>query len=478
MNSANNESRPRLSSLKNAISSIKANHNFSVITENGCVILENRIDMCPNCNNPQDNGNGWADIKIKEVKKIIKSTDRLLTKQILKISSSFEELRHVGTYNILISASKPGYWLQSKVDISKFKIDDTPTNPQVDDIITQTRLDSFNRNMFGVNNLVKGNLLSTTKLASRIYWLSNGGTNNNGSTNSNFFLIDIILDQVEEKYTLESEGPAKKYLKTQEIIISRFRDFLITYSKLSDLYHNTYSKINLRSNKIRNNALHLQRQINNLLKTKENVNRPVGIRFRAGKNSVANAKQTADSDKMIHIEEALLQKASLYFSKLTGIDYVLVEAMHSKQEYQREMESASSSLGLAENRSLTIPDRVEAIPSLIDDFRGYYETIGFALENLKTELEYTQRTLRNAVDVLKTFLEEKQRKISAESGNRINTLVIIFACFGLADALGNFVIFYLQGGEGLTAMLWFTVTMVPLVLILAVVYFGFIKTRR
>ena len=436
--------------------------------------------MCPSCNTPQGNGNGWANVNIEEVRKILNSTERLLMKQILKISSSFEELRHIGTYNILVSASKPGYWLQSKVDISKFKIDDTLANPKLDDIITQTRLDNFNRNMFGVNTQVKGNLLSTTKLPSRIYWLSNGSPHDNGNVMTNFFLIDIILDQIEEKYTLESDGPSKKYIKTKEMVISRFRDFLITYSKLSDLYDNTYKKINMKSNRIRNNAIHLQRQINNLLKTKENVARPGGIRFRSGKKTSSTNSKNPNSDTsniQSHIEESLLQKASIHFSKLTGIDYQLIEAMHSKQEYQREMESASSALGLAENRSLTIPDRVEAIPSLIEDFKGYYETIGFALDNLKTELEHTQSTLRNAVDVLKTFLEVKQRKISAESGRRINTLVIIFACFGLADALGNFVIFYLQGGEGLTAMLWFTMTMVPLVLILAVVYFVFIKTR-
>jgi hypothetical protein len=449
---------------------------MSVIHENGCIILENRIKLINHGKRPQKYGNGWTKIHVSDVKRIIGSTENLIKKQVSKISSSMDEIRHIGTYNILISASKPGYWLQSKVDISKFKYGGLISQPKLDDIKTHSRLDHFNRSLFGVNYQIKGNHLNTSSLPSRMYWLCNNGHGNRSHAFSEFFIIDIIVDRIEEKYSVESDSVGKKYINAQETIIPKFRNFLITYSKLSDLYNDTFQDINLRSNKIRNNAILLQRRINSLLRTKKNVGRKYGLRRNPGSNNPGTVSSgNPDSNK--HIEESLLEKASIYFSKLTSIDYVLVEAIHSKQEYQRELESASTALGLEQNRALTTPDSIEAIPTLGDEFKRYYETIGFSFENLKTETEHTQSTLRNAVDVLKTFLEEKQRKISEASSKRINALVIIFACFGLADALGNFVIFYLQGGAGLVAIIWFVITMLPLILIIAVVWFGFLKFR-
>lgn len=469
-------SNPKFSSLKIALNSKLKNNNMSVIHENGCIILENRIKLINHGKSPQKYENGWTKIHVSDVKRIIGSTENLIKKQVLKISSSMEEIRHIGTYNILISASKPGYWLQSKVDISKFKYGGLVTQPKLDDIKTHSRLDHFNRSLFGTNYQIKGNHLNTSSLPSRMYWLCNNGHGSSCHAFSEFFIIDIIVDRIEEKYSVESDSVGKKYLNTQEMIIPKFRNFLITYSKLSDLYTDTFQDINLRSNKIRNNAILLQRQINSLLRTKKKVSGKYGLRRNNGSTKPDTISSTnPDSNK--HVEESLLEKASIYFSKLTSIDYILVEAIHSKQEYQRELESASSALGLEHNRALTTPDSIEAIPTLIDEFKRYYETIGFSFENLKTELEHTQSTLRNAVDVLKTFLEEKQRKISEASSKRINALVIIFACFGLADALGNFVIFYLQGGAGLVAIIWFIITMLPLILIIAVVWFGFLKFR-
>jgi hypothetical protein len=469
-------SNSKLNSLKVAMNSKIPNNNLSVIHENGCIILENRIKLLNHHKRPEKYENGWLSIHVSDVKKIIRATEDMIKKQVLKITSSMEDIRHIGTYNILISASKPGYWLQSKVDISKFKYEGLASQPKLDSIKTHSRLEHFNRALFGPNHQIKGNYLNTSNLPSRMYWLCNNGDGNNCHAFSEFFIIDIVVDRIEEKYSVESDSVSKKYLSTQEMIIPKFRNFLITYSKLSDLYNDTYQDINLKSNRIRNNAIHLQQQINNLLRTKKKSGKKNRFRSRSGnKNPGKSTANNPISQK--DIEEGLLEKASIYFSKLTSIDYILVEAMHSKQEYQRELDTASTALGLERNRALTTPDSIEAIPTLVDEFKRYYETIGYSFENLKTELEHTQSTLRNAVDVLKTFLEEKQRKISEASSKRINTLVIIFACFGLADALGNFVIFYLQGGAGLVAIIWFIITMLPLILIITVVWFGFLKFR-
>ena len=64
----------------------------------------------------------------------------------------------------------------------------------------------------------------------------------------------------------------------------------------------------------------------------------------------------------------------------------------------------------------------------------------------------------------------------------MTTLLIIFVCFGLADAIGNFVVYYLSTDRAFTnaldTMVFFYITMTPLIIIMIFVYFVFLMRNR
>jgi hypothetical protein len=117
----------------------------------------------------------------------------------------------------------------------------------------------------------------------------------------------------------------------------------------------------------------------------------------------------------------------------------------------------------------------EEISSLGLELKQFSKSINYYFENLKVELDHSQSTIRNTVDILKTFLESEQRIVSQRSGEAINWIVIVFAGLGLSDALGNFVIFWLEGGSPYDAMFWFFIILVTLIMIVVTLYIWYFK---
>ncbi|MCK5562182.1 MAG: hypothetical protein KAJ51_16405, partial [Thermoplasmata archaeon] len=70
------------------------------------------------------------------------------------------------------------------------------------------------------------------------------------------------------------------------------------------------------------------------------------------------------------------------------------------------------------------------------------------------------------------------RIVSQRSSEAINWIVIVFAGLGLADALGNFVIFYLEGGKWYQAMFWFFFIMIILIIVVVTLYFWYFKRPK
>ncbi len=242
---------------------------------------------------------------------------------------------------------------------------------------------------------------------------------------------------------------------------------LVYNAKLIDLYKDEYSKINSQSNTIREKALRLQMRINSLLLKKSDTPAP-GTSGRRGKK--------AESEEIFiyqGMEERLLFKASRYFSLLTEINHYQARANYERQEVTRNIDRITQTLGLAPI-TLIMGSNIE-IQSFSGELKKLADSIDYNFQNLKIELDHSQTTIRNTVEILKTFLESEQRIVTQKSSEAINWIVIVFAGLGLADALGNFVVFYLQGGSGFQAMVWFFIVMLPLLLIVVILYILFFK---
>jgi hypothetical protein len=262
--------------------------------------------------------------------------------------------------------------------------------------------------------------------------------------------MDDIIN--EDKSVADIEE--KKYESTMYRITSNFGQLLVFYSLLVNLYTHDYRRATAKSNSVRVKAQTLQRKINELFRARER-----------GRSAT---------------EEELLSSASMHFSVVTELGHTLSNSIYSVHRNGKNIEKVGTAIGMDK---IIAPETGESIPSLFDEFKKYSDMVHFAFQSLRQELDNAQSTLRNTVEVIRTFLESKQRTASEESGRRINLLVIIFACFGLADALGNFVVYYLQTenrtfDDFITAMSYFFITMLPLVFVVILLYFGYFKRPR
>jgi hypothetical protein len=176
------------------------------------------------------------------------------------------------------------------------------------------------------------------------------------------------------------------------------------------------------------------------------------------------------------MEEKLLLKASRYFSLLTEINQHQARVNYDRQEAVNNIEKIGQTLGLAPITLLM--ETNNEIPSLSTEFKQLSDSINYKFQNLKLELDHSQSTIRNTVDILKTFLESEQRSVSQRSSEAINWIVIVFAGLGLADALGNFVIFWLEGGSGFEAMFYFSIIMMVLIIVVVTLYFWYFKRPK
>jgi hypothetical protein len=253
-------------------------------------------------------------------------------------------------------------------------------------------------------------------------------------------------------------------------VISNFGRLLIYNAKLIDLYKDEYTSLDSQSNKIREKALKLQMKINELLVIKSDITSS------NPSSRKSSRKEPPENYQYLGMEENLLFKASRYFSLLTEINHLQASANYIRQEAVINIDKISQTLGMTPITLLT--ESSSEIKSLNEVFKQLSDSINYNFQNLKIELEHSQTTIRNTVEILKTFLESEQRIVTQKSSEAINWIVIVFAGLGLADALGNFVVYYLQGGSGFQATLWFFIIMIPLLMIVVVLYFWFFKKPR
>ena len=102
------------------------------------------------------------------------------------------------------------------------------------------------------------------------------------------------------------------------------------------------------------------------------------------------------------------------------------------------------------------------------------------LESIKTSIQNSETSLRNSLELLKTYLESEQR-ISAERSTRaIGILSLIFAAFGITDTISNFYIYYLEHRSMptlLEAITSFGITMIWPIVFLLVAYYFYLKRK-
>lgn len=447
--------------------------DIEITEEREYIIIRLQLDVKKN--QGRLTSNGWIDVSTNDFSKILKQAKRLSLKQINGLKKLRGEVKLLGTYQMIITGSEKDYWIKSEIDIHKFKINMNGADKflgedssfQLSDWESESNISIFNKEVFGRTH-IHGDTLGNLKLPTSIYGLGDDSSDGRKQLQKTF-LLNLTVNSKKNNDNKSFEVQNKQFTLTINTVISNFGNLLAYIGRLTDLNKEEYETIRTKSNEIREKALKLQIKINNLLLTKTDKAKQQKEPWRKG----------SDDEDFVSYggwEEKLLIKASRYFSLLTEINQVLARTNYQRNESAMNVDRITSTLRLTPIKY--VGETKKEIPSLGLEFKQFSETINYEFQNLKLELDHSQSTLRNTVDILKTFLESEQRIVSQKMGELFNWIVIVFAGLGLADALGNFVIFVLEGGSPYDAMFWFFIILTVLFSVVVTLYFWLFKRPK
>jgi hypothetical protein len=415
---------------------------------------------------------GWVEVNTKDFKSALKIAKKILGNQFSKFKQQKNNLKLMGTYQMIITGSERDYWNKSEIDIHKFKIDmNGVAQPfKNGDFEEESNIEIFNKEVFD-SKLIRGDTLGNLKLPTTIYGLGNNLIKDIHELPRAYLLNLTVSTKNKDKELIKIQN--KQFKFTINTIISNFGMLLAYLGKLTDLYQNEFSIIHRKSNEIREKALRLQIKINNFLVKKSDKSKQSSSEL---KDSLGKDDEEDSNQPYYGWEEKLLLKASRYFSLLTEINQLLARVNYLRNDASMNIEKLTTTFGLTQITYMGETNK--EIPSLGLEFKHFSEAVSYNFQNLKVELDHSQTTIRNTVDILKTFLESEQRIVSQKVGELFNWIVIVFAGLGLADALGNFVIFVLEGGSVYDAMFWFFIILTVLFMVIVIMYFWLFKKPK
>ncbi len=412
---------------------------------------------------------GWVDVDTDDFDQVIKTGNKFISKQVKHLKKQHDKLKMLGTYQMIVTGTEKDYWTRTGIDLKRFQNGSEKTEHafKLTDFETDNNLTMFTKELFR-SKRIRGDILKNLRVPTSIYGL---GENRSEEIHKlpNAYLLNLSIEN-HNSDDISWEDQNKKFRMTASTVIYNFGRLLVFIAKMVDLYNEEYLTNHDRSNEIHEKALKLQKKINELIMKKSEM--PSKVKKKK-KPSKSEAKRSVKFQK---VEEELLLKASRNFSQLTEINQILARANNKCQEMINKIEKLIQTMGLTPITLMIEPDK--EISSLSLEFNQLIDSINLHFQNLKVELEQSQSTIRNTVDILKTFLESEQRTVSQKSGEAISWIVIVFAGLGLADALGNFVIFWLQGGSGFQAMFWFLIIMIILIIVIVTLYFWYFKRPK
>jgi hypothetical protein len=449
-----------------------------VIEESDYIVVETRHPFgVTNKSNSKEGAllpaTGWVELSPQDLRKGWVEILKLGEKQLSKILLFNRNLVHTGSYVVLVCGTTKDFWAQSRIEVDKFMSKERK-ELLLTEVAPHTRLEKFNDEVGG-SEQIRADTVATAKLQSKLYAFS--ARTSEGEELPRLFMLDI---NVEEASTSSgelrvAEVDMKKFDLTLEAITTQIGKLLSYYSRALSLYRGEYNRISRKAFKVRERVQELQRKINDLL-----IGAEVKLELSKGKpisRRKPGVKGGRELTKVSTEEEELLRSASMYFSIVTEIEQTLSATIYMLHELNRNFDKLGAVLGLRKIEP-TSAGEVEAFPSLFDELKAYLAGILFSFQNLRNDLSNSQTNLRNTVEVLRTSLESKQRTTSEITSRVLAILAIIFACFGIAEVIGEVLPYYLAKQTFIAGVLTFLAIIFSLAISLVVflfLYHGYLK---
>jgi hypothetical protein len=310
--------------------------------------------------------------------------------------------------------------------------------------IYQTNIAYLNR-ILGYRGKILVNSLKHNGITGLLYLLDR---KSDETSSDQCILIEIDVDQLRtaEAYsdpmiTVKTKSPYSRgdegekephmrkenYLATISGIRTKLIDLIILDSALADMMENDILALKGKGNDL----------LDAISKIQNNINEHMKGYAPASKGSPKKSdKETYDREK------GLLTDASIHFSMVSEVENDIIRMFGRMRDMEDRIKDRTISLSLSYDPHSTDEDRTTFSDAAIR--RISQDTV--SLREMSEKLTHSRSILTSTIEVLRTFLETRQREVSERMSRQINMLFLVFACFGLADALGNFVIVILEHG--------------------------------
>lgn len=213
---------------------------------------------------------------------------------------------------------------------------------------------------------------------------------------------------------------------------SSMMDVFLLQSRIHSIIMGDIADIKLKGSFLKEEMYELHNQMNNHMSSHTE-------RF---DRSSDKKKGSSGKKHLFKEEQNLFIRASQKFSFSSEVEHELMRCrsrlkyhLNSLMGVLKEMEP-DPPIGERPHHHKTYQDNV--ISTIEEELEG--------LNEISSELSQSRSILYSNIDILRGFIEAEQRESSDRSSSLMNLLFLVFACIGLADATGNFVIFILQFG--------------------------------
>ena len=351
-------------------------------------------------------------------------------------------------YTLLTNGSRDNVWLKTYSDMTFLYKDKKTDQPE----ILQTNISYLNRIILGKGEVIV-NSIRHGKVGASLYLLGSSAQISDGR-----FPTDMVLEiNISDVKTSSAygdgpinvagsspyaggDGPEKKLYQTRQnylinllAVKSKLMELLMVQSGFIDMKNNEMKKVGDRGKGLKEDIYQLQNDINEHMKL-----------YIPSSSEKKRKKKDKDflARESYHKEKQLLTTASVRFSLVSEVEHEIMRNSSILLEMDQRTRDAINSLSL-ESQDIAIEGMGFSLGEMT---LKEMEKDRRDLVTLLDELSHSRDILSSTIEVLRTFIDTRQREVSEDMSRLMNLLFLVFACIGLADALGNFVILVLDRG--------------------------------
>ncbi len=351
-------------------------------------------------------------------------------------------------YTILTNGSRDNVWLKTYSDMTFLYKEGEADQPE----ILQTNISYLNRILLGKGEVVV-NSIKHGKVGATLYLLGRSGQVSE-ETFPNDLVLELNISDIRNTYSygdgpinvtgstpyISADGPEKRLYQTRQnylinhlAIKSKLMELFFMQSRFLDMKENDLRKVQERGKGLKDDIYKLQNDINEHMKL---------YIPKDGEKKEKKKEKAFLAKESFRTEKQLLTTTSVRFSLVSEVEHELMRSASHLLEMGQRTREVKNSLSLE-----TDDQTIDGVGfSLGEITLRVMEKDRRDLQTLLDELSHSRDILSSTIEVLRTFIDTRQREISENMSRLMNLLFLVFACIGLADAAGNFVIFILQFG--------------------------------